>query len=72
MSILKSGALKAGRPSDTKKAAMLSALADRAETVRVNFDLDRESHKRLKILAAEKERSVSDVLREAVAAVLGR
>lgn len=72
MSVLKSGALKAGRPSDTKKAAMLSALADKTETVRINFDLDRESHKKLKILAAQQERSVSDVLREVVATVLSK
>lgn len=64
--------LKAGRPSDAKKAVLLSELAGNAATVRVNFDLDRDSHKRLKIFAAEQERSVSDILRDVVAALLSK
>ena len=37
------GALSAGRPSaKSSKAATLASLADKAATVRVNFDLDRE------------------------------
>jgi len=36
--------LSAGRPSDKKKAATLAALADKRETVRVNFDLARDEH----------------------------
>ena len=45
--------LQAGRPSEKKKAATLRALADKSDTVRVNFDLDREAHTKLKIYAAK-------------------
>ena len=42
------GALSAGRPSaKSSKAATLASLADKAATVRVNFDLDREQHTKL-------------------------
>ncbi len=59
--------LYAGRPSDTRKAMDLSALADKSATVRVNFDLDREEHIRLKIYAAKAGKSIADVLRELIA-----
>ncbi len=59
--------LQAGRPSDKKKAATLSALADKRETVRVNFDLAREEHIRLKIYAAKAGKPIADVLRELIA-----
>jgi hypothetical protein len=59
--------LQAGRPSETKKAATLSALADKRETVRVNFDLAREEHIRLKIYAAKAGKPIADVLRELIA-----
>jgi len=43
--------LRAGRPSEKKKEATLAALADKRETVRVNFDLARDEHIKLKIYA---------------------
>ena len=61
--------LSAGRPSEKKKAQTLAALADRRETVRVNFDLAREEHTKLKIYAAKAGKPIADVLRELIAAL---
>lgn len=66
MSERKAG-LRAGRPSAQKKAATLAALADKGDTVRVNFDLDRETHTRLKIYAARAGKPIAEVLRELIA-----
>jgi len=43
--------MKAGRPSAAKAGPTLSDLADKQATVRVNFDLDRAEHTKLKIYA---------------------
>ncbi len=59
--------LQAGRPSANRKAATLADMADKTATVRVNFDLDRAEHIKLKIHAARAGRSVTDILRELVA-----
>lgn len=59
--------LSAGRPSTKKKAATLSALAEKRETVRVNFDLARDEHIKLKIYAAKAGKRIADVLRELIA-----
>ena len=59
--------LRAGRPSEKKKAATLAALADKKETVRVNFGLARDEHIKLKIYAAKAGKRVADVLRELIA-----
>ena len=59
--------LHAGRPSEKKKTATLSALADKSETVRVNFDLARDEHIKLKIYAAKAGKPIADVLRELIA-----
>ena len=63
-------ALKAGRPSergDAAKARMLADLADKpVKPMRVNFDLDREQHRRLKLLAVQRGQSVTDILRDLV------
>ena len=63
-------ALTAGRPSergDAAKAKMLADLADKiTKPVRVNFDLDRERHQRLKLLAVQRGKSVTDILRDLV------
>jgi hypothetical protein len=59
--------LQAGRPSEKKKAATLAALADKSPTVRVNFDLDREEHTKLKIYAAKAGKPIAKVLRELIA-----
>ena len=61
--------LQAGRPSEKKKAATLAALADKRETVRVNFDLARDEHIKLKIYAAKAGKRIADVLREFVASL---
>ena len=59
--------LSAGRPSEKKKATTLAALADKRATVRVNFDLAREEHIKLKIYAAKTGKRIADVLRELIA-----
>lgn len=66
MSERKAG-LRGGRPSEKKKVATLAALAEKRETVRVNFDLDREEHIKLKIYAARAGKPIADVLRELIA-----
>jgi hypothetical protein len=61
--------IKAGRPSAAKAAPTLSDLADKAATVRVNFDLERDEHRKLKIYAAKTGRSIADILRELVRSI---
>ena len=62
------GALSAGRPSaKSNKAATLASLVDKAATVRVNFDLDRDQHIKLKLYATRHGKSIKDVLSEYVA-----
>lgn len=62
-------ALSAGRPSQSagSKAATLASLAEQPAMIRVNFDLAREQHVRLKIHAARQGKTVKDVLTELVA-----
>ena len=68
MSTSTKGALSAGRPSaKSNKAATLASLADKAATSRVNFDLDRDQHTKLKVYAAKQGKTVKDVLTELVA-----
>jgi len=61
--------LRAGKPSagDKRKGLALDALAGKNQTVRVNFDLGREEHVKLKVYAATAGKSVADVLRDLVA-----
>ena len=66
MSEEKRGILSAGRPSNVRKSATLASLSDKGPTVRVNFDLDRDEHKRLKMMAIEQGRTVTEILRELV------
>jgi hypothetical protein len=61
--------IKAGRPSSSKAAKSLSDLADKKDKVRVNFDLSREEHTKLKVYAAKSGRSITDILREMVSAL---
>ena len=62
------GALSAGRPSaKSSKVATLASLADKAATARVNFDLDRDQHIKLKLYATRHGKSIKDVLSEYVA-----
>lgn len=59
--------LSAGRPSArASKAATLTSLADSPAVRRVNFDLSVEQHIKLKIYAAEKGKSIKEVLTELV------
>lgn len=69
MSKTASVGLRAGKPSagDKQKSLALDALAEKNQTVRVNFDLGREEHIKLKVHAARAGKSVADVLRELVA-----
>lgn len=49
--------LSAGRPSAKAK------LADKEDTVRVNFDLGRAAHTKLKVYAAKQGKTVKDLLK---------
>ena len=61
-------ALTAGRPSSrVSKAATLASLAEKSTTVRVNFDLPREEHIKLKVHAAKQGKTVKELLTEFVA-----
>jgi hypothetical protein len=62
------GKLSAGRPSSKASAKTLSSMADR-ETVRVNFDLGREEHVKLKVHAAKQGKTVKELLTEYVASL---
>lgn len=57
---------QAGRSGDNGAAEDGSVLAEKAPFVRVNFDLDRQKHIGLKILAARSGKSVTDILRDLV------
>lgn len=59
--------LEAGRPSAGKKQKKLTDLADKPATVRVNFDLERGQHTKLKVYAAKQGQTVKEVLTELVA-----
>jgi hypothetical protein len=67
--------LSAGRPSartDKAKAATLASLADDASSMkRVNFELPSDQHKKLKIYAAEKGKSIKELLTEYVTQLVG-
>lgn len=54
--------LKAGRPSAAQAALSLSDL--KAETVRLNVDIDRSLHTQLKLRAVNEQRTVADIVRE--------
>lgn len=58
--------MKAGRPSATKTGLSLADLADKKDTVRVNFDLERPDHIRLKVYAARKGKTLAEVLRDCI------
>ena len=59
--------LGAGRPSAGKSQKNLADLADKSATARVNFDLDRDQHTKLKVYAAKQGKTVKEVLTELVA-----
>jgi hypothetical protein len=58
------GSLSAGRPSaKASNATTLASLADKADTVRVNFDLERAAHTKLKVYAAKQGKTVKELLK---------
>jgi hypothetical protein len=62
------GNMPAGRPSRSKEATSINVFADdKQKLVRVNFEVTRDEHTKLKVHAAKSGRSISDVLREFVA-----
>lgn len=61
--------LSAGRPSKASKSATLADMADTKPMVRVNFDLDAEEYKRLKIYCVENGKTVRQVLTELIGAL---
>ena len=71
MSKSTSVSLRAGKPSaaEKQKGLSLEALTEKNQTVRMNFDLDREEHVKLKIHAAKAGKTVADVLRDLVAGI---
>lgn len=59
--------LSAGRPSATRKEEALAKMSDEKQSlVRINFDIDRERHTKLKVMAAQQQRTIADILRQAV------
>lgn len=60
--------LSAGRPSRAKEAAVpANVFAEKEKMVRVNFDVTKDEHTKLKVHAAKSGRSISEILREFVA-----
>ncbi|MBC8725505.1 chromosome partitioning protein ParB [Paraburkholderia sp. 31.1] len=66
MSTRNGTALKAGRPSKARAAAPANVFIEQEKPVRVNFDLSRAEHTKLKVHAAMHGKSIADVLREFV------
>ena len=58
--------LSAGRPSRASKTNTLADMADAKPTVRVNFDLGRDDHIKLKVYAAQQGKTVRQVLSDFV------
>jgi ParG len=59
--------MPAGRPSRGKGAPSINVFTEKEKMVRVNFEVTREEHTKLKVHAARSGRSISDILREFVA-----
>lgn len=66
MSTTTKGAFSAGRPSAKTRATTLADLAEKPDTVRVNFDISRDQHTKLKVHAAKAGKSVKELLSEYV------
>ena len=62
----KPAGLKAGRPSAARAATPINVFIEPEKPVRVNFDLSRAEHTKLKIHAAKSGKSIADVMREFV------
>lgn len=67
--------LAAGRPSNSNKekaAAMKAVMDTEKKMVRINFEVDEETHAALKIHAVKTGRSVTQILRELVRGELSK
>ncbi len=62
--------LSAGRPSRASKPSTLSDMADTKPTVRVNFDLARDDHIKLKVYAAQQGKTVRQVLVDIISKII--
>lgn len=59
--------LRAGRPSNkANKETTLSSFVEKAETVRVTFDLYRHQYRKLKLHAARHDKTIREILSEYV------
>jgi uncharacterized membrane protein len=62
--------LSAGRPSKASKQATLADMADGKQTIRVNFDLARDDHIKLKVYAAQQGKTVRQVLVDMISTII--
>ncbi len=64
--------LSAGRPSSRTGSTVktLHDLADSQETMRVNFNLTKEKHTKLKLYAIKQDKTVTEVLTEYVDSII--
>lgn len=62
------GLMSAGRPSsrDNRKEATLASLADGVQTKRINFDLPKELHDKLRMHCIREEKTIKELLTEYV------
>lgn len=59
--------LSAGRPSANRKEEALAKMSDQKQPlIRINFDIERDKHTKLKVMAAQQQRTIADILRQAV------
>jgi hypothetical protein len=62
--------LAAGRPSArSNKTATLASLSDETEMKRVNFQVSAEQHRKLKVYAAKRGRTIRELMTEYVTAL---
>lgn len=57
--------MMAGRPSQTKPNLTLEDLSEKSK-VRINFDIDKSSHTKLKIYAAQQGKPIAEILRNLI------
>ena len=58
--------LTAGRPSARKEAMQALVKEDTKSNVRINFELPRDEHTALKLLATRRETTIANLLRDAI------
>lgn len=57
--------MMAGRPSQTKPNLTLEDITQKSK-VRINFDIDKTNHKKLKIYAAQQGKTIAEILRNLI------